>query len=89
MLSKSNPTVRKLLHGLVKSRWLHRLQTGKYLIIPLSAGADAHYTINELVIAAHLVTPYYISYWTLDCAGSLRLHRTTHAHHLCRHTSTA
>ncbi len=64
VLHKANPAVRKLLHGLAKRRWLQRLEKGKYLIIPLSAGADSHYTENELVIAAHLITPYYISYWT-------------------------
>ena len=64
VLDKPNPSVRKLLHGLVKSRWLRRLEKGKYLIVPLSAGEDAHYTANELVIAAHLIMPYYVSYWT-------------------------
>jgi len=64
VLRKPNPAVRKLLHGLVKRRWLQRLEKGKYLIIPLSAGIDSHFTENELVIASHLVVPYYISYWT-------------------------
>ena len=64
VLQKPNGMVRKLLHGLVKRRWLQRLEKGKYLIVPLSAGTDSHYTENELVIASHLIAPYYISYWT-------------------------
>lgn len=64
VLRKSNAAVRKLLHGLVKRGWLQRLEKGKYLIVPLSAGPDGHYSENELVIASHLVEPYYISYWT-------------------------
>jgi predicted transcriptional regulator of viral defense system len=64
VLHKPNTAVRKLLHGLAKRRWLQRLEKGKYLIVPLSAGMDSHYTENELVIASHLIAPYYISYWT-------------------------
>ena len=64
VLQKPNGAVRKVLHGLVKRHWLQRLEKGKYLIVPLSAGADSHYTENELVIASHLIAPYYVSYWT-------------------------
>ncbi len=64
VLRKPNAAVRKLLHGLTKRRWLQRIEKGKYLIVPLSAGADGHYAENELVVAAHLIAPYYISYWT-------------------------
>lgn len=64
VLHKPNAAVRKLLHGLTKRNWLQRIEKGKYLIVPLSAGADGHYAENELVVAAHLIAPYYISYWT-------------------------
>ena len=64
VLRRPNAAVRKILHGLAKRRWLQRLEKGKYLIVPLSAGSDSHYTENELVIAAHLIAPYYVSYWT-------------------------
>ncbi len=64
VLGQSSFAVRKRLHHLVQRRWLQRLEKGKYLIVPLSAGMDGHHTENELIIAAHLVSPYYISYWT-------------------------
>ena len=51
VLGKSNAAVRKILYGLAKRHWLQRLEKGKYLIVPLSAGADSHYAENELVIA--------------------------------------
>jgi predicted transcriptional regulator of viral defense system len=64
ILGQTSLAVRKRLHNLVQRRWLQRLEKGKYLIVPLSAGLEGHYTENELVIASHLVSPYYISYWT-------------------------
>jgi predicted transcriptional regulator of viral defense system len=64
VLDQSSFAVRKRLHHLVQRRWLQRLEKGKYLIVPLSAGVDGHHTENELIIASHLVSPYYISYWT-------------------------
>ena len=64
VLHKPNTAVRKLLYGLTKRNWLQRIEKGKYLIVPLSAGTEGHYAENELVVAAHLIAPYYISYWT-------------------------
>lgn len=56
--------MRKILQNLTKRNWLQRIEKGKYLIVPSSAGTDGHYAENELVVAAHLIAPYYISYWT-------------------------
>jgi len=56
--------VRKRLHHLVKKGWLRRLEKGKYLILPLSAGPAGEYAPDELVIVTHLIKPYYISYWS-------------------------
>jgi len=64
ILEQPPDTIRKRLYRLAQRRWLMRLERGKYLIVPLSAGPDAEYTENELVIASHLITPYYISYRT-------------------------
>jgi len=64
ILGQSSFDVRKRLHYLVQRRWLQRLEKGKYLIVPLSAGMEGRHTENELIIASHLVSPYYISYWT-------------------------
>ena len=64
VLGCSSAGVRKRLHHLVKKGWLRRLEKGKYLILPLSAGPAGEYTPDEFVIAAHLIEPYYISYWS-------------------------
>lgn len=64
ILSADSGSAKKLLHDLVKRRWLKRLQGGKYLILPLSAGLTDSYTEHEFLIAGSLVSPYYISYWT-------------------------
>ncbi len=64
ILGQPSFDVRKRLHHLVQRRWLQRLEKGKYLIIPLSAGMEGHHTENELIIASHLVSQYYVSYWT-------------------------
>jgi len=64
ILGQTSLAVRKRLHYLVRRRWLQRLEKGRYLIVPLSAGMAGHHTENELVIASHLVSPSYVSYWT-------------------------
>lgn len=64
ILGQTSLAVRKRLHHLVRRRWLQRLEKGKYLVVPLSAGMAGHHTENELIIASHLVSPSYISYWT-------------------------
>lgn len=64
ILGQPSDVTRKRLHRLVQRRWLQRLEKGKYLIVPLSAGMEARFTENELVIAAHLVAPYYVGYRT-------------------------
>jgi len=53
-----------LVNNLTKKRWVIVLRRGVYLIVPLSAGARSLYTEHEFVIASHLVSPYYIAYWS-------------------------
>ena len=55
---------KKIANNLVHKRWLDRLKSGTYLIVPLAAGETGEYTEHEFVIAAHLADPMYISYWT-------------------------
>jgi len=55
---------KKLLHDLVRLNWLRRLGRGRYLIVPLGVSDRNEYTADELLIAAHLVPRYYISWWT-------------------------
>jgi len=53
-----------LASNLAKKKWIIVLRRGTYLIVPLSAGAKPRYTEHEFVIASHLVSPYYIAYWS-------------------------
>lgn len=52
------------LRDLEEKGWLERLERGKYLIVPLEAGPDREWTENAFVIAAHLVQPSAIAYWS-------------------------
>lgn len=54
----------RLLSGLTRKRWLLRLERGKYLILPLSAGMEGLYTVHEFVLASRLIEPYAIGYWS-------------------------
>ena len=53
-----------LVNNLTKKKWVIILRRGVYLIVPLSAGVKSLYTEHEFVIASHLVSPYYIAYWS-------------------------
>jgi len=61
-----------IANNLTRKRWIVLLKRGTYLIVPLSAGSKPHYTEHEFVIASHLVSPYYIGYWS-----ALNFHRFT------------
>jgi len=62
----SDYAIRLILSGLVKKKWLIRLTKGKYLIVPLEAGAKGEHTENWFVIAKNLIEPkpYYISHYS-------------------------
>ncbi len=64
ILKEKSSSVTKLLHDLVKNNWLYRISKGKYLILPLEAGAEPKYTAHEFVLASVLTTNYYVSYWS-------------------------
>lgn len=55
---------RKIASDLVEKKWLNRLKRGTYLIVPLAAGETGEYTEHEFIIASHLTSPMYISYWS-------------------------
>lgn len=61
-----------IAHDLAKKKWIAILRRGTYLIMPLSAGVEPAYTEHEFVIASHLLSPYYIAYWS-----ALNFHRLT------------
>lgn len=54
----------RILSRLVQKRWLLRLERGKYLILPLTAGMEGAHTTHEFVLASKLVQPYAIAYWS-------------------------
>lgn len=64
MIPLSRGHLRETLSGLAEKRWIARIKRGVYLILPLEAGVEGRFTQHEFVIAAHLVHPYYLSYWT-------------------------
>ena len=54
-----------IANRLCNKKWLLPITRGKYLISPLSAGAESEYTEHEFVIAAYIAKndSYYIAYW--------------------------
>ena len=56
--------VARLLYRLATKRWVQRLERGKYRLIPLEAGPEAHWAEHEYLVAAALVQPYYLGYAT-------------------------
>lgn len=63
-LTCSYKYAKAIANNLAKKKWIIILRRGTYLIVPLSAGVKSHYTEHEFVIASHLVSPYYIAYWS-------------------------
>lgn len=63
-LSCSYAYAKNLAKTLARKKWITNLSRGTYLIVPLSAGVEAKYTEHEFVIGSHLVSPYYIAYWS-------------------------
>ena len=64
LLGGSQTATYKLLHDLIKGGWLHALDKGCYLIVPLEAGPERCFTIHEFRLAHHLAPEDYIAYWT-------------------------
>jgi predicted transcriptional regulator of viral defense system len=53
-----------VLGRLERGGWLHRLERGTYLIVPLEAGPDRAWSESALVIAPYLIEPAAIAYWS-------------------------
>jgi len=64
VIDVSYEEAKKVANNLVHKKWLDRLKSGTYLIVPLAAGEKGEYTEHEYVIASHLADPMYLSYWT-------------------------
>jgi len=59
---RGRKSIAQILYALTKKRWLERLEKGKYLILPFEAGTERAYAAHEFIIAANLITPYYIGF---------------------------
>jgi len=57
-------SVKKLIYNLTKKRRIQRIERGKYLFIPVSVRGQGEYSEKGTIIAANLINPYYLSYWT-------------------------
>lgn len=64
VIDGSYTEAKQVAHNLVRKKWLDRLKSGTYLIVPLEAGEHGEYTEHEYVIASHLADSMYLSYWT-------------------------
>lgn len=53
-----------VLGRLEKGGWLHRLERGTYMIVPLEAGPERSWSESALVIAPHLIKPAAVAYWS-------------------------
>src|SRR3972149_6150557 len=60
----STDVARQALSRLVRSGWLERIERGLYLIVPLEAGPEGHWTEDPMVIAAQLVPSGAVGYWS-------------------------
>jgi len=54
--------LRDLLYHLAANKWIERIERGKYLLLPLEAGAKARYGTHPFIIARKLVNPYYVGF---------------------------
>jgi predicted transcriptional regulator of viral defense system len=60
----SRERARQALSRLVEDGWLERIERGLYLIIPLEAGPEGHWTEDAKIVAAQLVPQGAVAYWT-------------------------
>lgn len=64
IMGEKRSSITKLLHDLMKKKWLFRLSRGTYLILPLEAGVKPVFTDHEFILVANIIKPYYLSYWS-------------------------
>lgn len=65
ILRKQKSKIREFLRDLTKKGWLHRIEKGKYLVLPLGISPEQPYTEHHFIIASQLIHPYYIGYWSM------------------------
>jgi predicted transcriptional regulator of viral defense system len=61
----SDPAIaRRTLSRLCRGGWLKRIERGLYVLVPLDAGPERVWAEDALVIAARLVEPSAVAYWS-------------------------
>ncbi len=60
----SRELTKKKLYQLRKRGWIIRLERGKYSIVPLEAGPSRQWSQDTYLVAAALVQPAAIAYWS-------------------------
>jgi len=60
----SGKMARKKLYDLQKRGWITRVERGKYFIVPLEAGPSRQWSQDTYAVAAALVQPASIAYWS-------------------------
>lgn len=60
----SRDLAKKKLYVLEKRGWIARLERGKYIVVPLEAGPNRHWSEDTYLVATALVEPAAIAYWT-------------------------
>jgi len=60
----SRQAATQMLSRLAGKGWLHRLERGLYLIIPLEAGPERTWSESSFIVGPQLVTPGAIAYWS-------------------------
>lgn len=64
ILASDRTRVKQALYVLAEKGWIKNLERGKYLIVPLEAFAGGAWSEEAFVVAANLIDPYAIAYWS-------------------------
>ena len=64
LLDGNSARTARIIHSLVKKRWLERIAPGRYLLIPAGSGPAGVPETNALAVGKYLAAPYYFSYTT-------------------------
>jgi len=64
ILRSTDASVKNILYRLRKKRRIDEIEKGKYLLVPAKAGYEGSWSELPLLLAPHLIAPYYIGFWT-------------------------
>jgi len=64
LLGANRDSTKKIIYNLKKKQRIKAIEKGIYLLNLSIAGEHREFSEKGIIIASHLVNPYYISYWT-------------------------